>query len=93
MLPEPLVRGGAGLRCMLSSEAVGRLKSMMFVSAELRRGPRVTAARDFQVELFAGQGAGDHSGIPASRRASAKRERSFDASKENSVAIKVRTPG
>jgi DNA-binding transcriptional LysR family regulator len=52
MLPEPLVRDGAGLRRVLSSDAVGRLGLMMFVSAELRREPRVAAARDFLVELF-----------------------------------------
>jgi molybdate transport repressor ModE-like protein len=54
MLPDPLVRDGVGLRRVLSSDAVGRLELMMFVSAGLRREPRVTAARDFLAELFVG---------------------------------------
>ena len=53
MLPEPLARGTPGLREVLPSESVGRLDLMLFVSAELRREPRVAAVRDFLVQTLA----------------------------------------
>src|SRR5215510_15502475 len=56
MLPEPLVRDSPGIRLALPSAQVGKLDLMMFVSAELKREPRVTAARNFLVELFADRG-------------------------------------
>lgn len=52
MLPEPLVRDAPGLRLALPSEQVGRLDLMLFVASDLRREPRVTAARDFLVDLL-----------------------------------------
>ena len=52
MLPEPLARGATGLREVLPSNAVGRLDLMLFVSAELRREPRVTAVREFLIETL-----------------------------------------
>jgi molybdate transport repressor ModE-like protein len=52
MLPEPLARASPGIRLALPSERVGRLDLMMFVSGELRREARVTAARDFLAALF-----------------------------------------
>lgn len=54
MLPEPLARDTTGLRQVLPSEAVGRLDLMLFVNAELRREPRVTAVREFLVETLPG---------------------------------------
>jgi molybdate transport repressor ModE-like protein len=53
MLPEPLVRDTPGLRQVLPSDAVGRLDLMLFVSAALRREPRVAAVRDFLIETLA----------------------------------------
>lgn len=52
MLPEPLARNSPGIRLAAPSEIVGKLDLMMFVSAELRREARVTAARDFLAGLF-----------------------------------------
>lgn len=52
MLPEPLVRDAHGLRLALPTEQVGKLDLMLFVSSELRREARVTAARDFLVDLL-----------------------------------------
>jgi molybdate transport repressor ModE-like protein len=52
MLPEPLAHGAPGLREVLPSNSVGRLDLMLFVSAELRREPRVTAVREFLVETL-----------------------------------------
>lgn len=55
MLPEPLVRDASGLRQALPTEQVGKLDLMLFVGSELRRELRVTAARDFLVELLQGR--------------------------------------
>ena len=52
MLCGPMVGRGAGLRCVIASDQVGCLDLMMFVNAGLRREPRITAARDFLVELL-----------------------------------------
>ena len=57
MLPDPLVGRGAGLRRVIASDRVGCLDLMMFVNAGLRREPRITAARDYLVELLSGQAA------------------------------------
>ena len=52
MLPEPLVADTRGLTRVLPSEAVGELDLMLFVSADLRREPRISAVRDFLVALL-----------------------------------------
>ena len=52
MLPEPLARHAAGIRPALPRGEVGRLDLMLFVSAALRREPRVTAVRDFLVRIL-----------------------------------------
>jgi molybdate transport repressor ModE-like protein len=52
MLPEPLARASPGIRLALSSDMVGELDLMLFVSGELRREARVIAARDFLAGLF-----------------------------------------
>lgn len=57
MLPEPLVEGTPGLRLVLPSREVGDLDLMVFVNAELRREPRVTAVRDFLAEILRGRAA------------------------------------
>jgi DNA-binding transcriptional LysR family regulator len=54
MLCGPMVGRDAGLRRVIGSEQVGCLDLMMFVNAGLRREPRITAARDFLVELLSG---------------------------------------
>jgi molybdate transport repressor ModE-like protein len=54
MLCGPMVGRGSGLRCVVASDQVGCLDLMMFVNAGLRREPRITAARDFLVELLSG---------------------------------------
>ena len=57
MLPEPLARHAAGIRPALPSAEVGRLDLMLFVSAALRREPRVTAVRDFLVRILGDESA------------------------------------
>ena len=52
MLPEPLARHAPGIRPAVPSGEVGRLDFMLFVSAALRREPRVTAVRDFLVRIL-----------------------------------------
>lgn len=52
MLPEPLVRDTPSLRPVLPADSVGRLDVMVFAATELRREPRVTAVRDFVMELL-----------------------------------------
>ena len=52
MLPEPLARQAPGIRPALPSAEVGTLELMVFVSAALRREPRVTAVRDFLVRIL-----------------------------------------
>jgi DNA-binding transcriptional LysR family regulator len=52
MLPEPLARHAPGILPALDSAEVGQLDLMLFVSAALRREPRVTAVRDFLVSIL-----------------------------------------
>ena len=52
MLPEPLARHAPGIRPALPTAEVGTLELMLFVSAALRREPRVTAVRDFLVRIL-----------------------------------------
>lgn len=52
LLPELMVRNNPELCLVLPAEVVGLLDLSMFVAAQLRREPRVIAARDFLVELF-----------------------------------------
>jgi molybdate transport repressor ModE-like protein len=52
MLPQPLVREASGLRLALPTEQVGKLDLLVFVGAELRREPRVTAVRDFLFRIL-----------------------------------------
>jgi DNA-binding transcriptional LysR family regulator len=49
LLPEPFARGIPGLAPALSSADVGELELMLYVSAELRREPRVAAVRELAV--------------------------------------------
>ena len=57
MLPEPLARHAPGIRPALDSAEVGQLDLMLFVSAALRREPRVTAVRDFLVSILGDESA------------------------------------
>ena len=50
MLPEPLVRNTPALQLVLSSAVAGSLDLMIFVNAELRREPRIIAARNVLTE-------------------------------------------
>jgi DNA-binding transcriptional LysR family regulator len=52
LLPELMARSNPELCLVLSSDVVGTLDLMMFVAVQLRREPRVAAARDFLVELL-----------------------------------------
>jgi len=52
MLPEPFARHASGIRPALPSAQVGALYVMLFVSAALRREPRVTAVRDFLLRIL-----------------------------------------
>jgi len=68
MLCGPMVARGAGLRCVIGSDQVGCLDLMMFVNAGLRREPRITAARDFLIELLSAHA---ERAEPSARRARA----------------------
>ena len=57
MLPEPLARHASGIQPALPSAQVGRLDLMLFVSAALRREPRVSAVRDFLVRILGAEAA------------------------------------
>lgn len=59
MLPELMVRDDPELCLVLPSDAVGTLDLMMFVAAQLKREPRVVAARDFLVELLSNRAASE----------------------------------
>lgn len=52
LLPELLARNDPDLSVVLPTEVVGTLDLMMYVAVQLKREPRVIAARDFLVELL-----------------------------------------
>lgn len=72
MLPVPLVRHCPDLQPVLPSEAVGSLDLMMFVSAELRREPRVIAARDLLTELLSRNAGAEERAAPVRRKPTAR---------------------